>query len=185
MADKIRCPKCGTENYTTDVFCLNCGANLREPPAPSEAKTEEKAEMTPLAPASSAQRGKQEESPPRPPSALESAMPFIRALGIAVGLTLIEVILIYALNKDHQYPKSVWGFRFPLDMVPKILVATRGVDWRFAAPDRLEPHRVIADWGCVGLDRSGHAHRWLGRGLRDWPVLHRAPADHEDLGLRY
>ncbi|NLO75061.1 MAG: hypothetical protein GX100_13265 [candidate division WS1 bacterium] len=124
MADKIQCPKCGTENYTTDVVCLSCGANLQEPQRPPEAKAAEKVEGVPMAPSGPATPAKPEEPPPSPPSAWESAMPFIRALGIALALTLIEVILIYALNKDHQYPKSAWGLRFPVDMVPKIMVAT-------------------------------------------------------------
>ena len=111
MAGKIKCPKCGAENYATDPMCLNCGADMKAPP-PAKPKADVADPMAaPAAPATPAagQPGAGKPSgaelpPASPPSPL---MPWIRVILVTLGLTLLEMVILSATSQG-KYPSVLW-----------------------------------------------------------------------------
>lgn len=107
MADKVRCPKCGTENYATDPMCLNCGASLREPPKP--APQEEAPAPAAAVPAGPAKAAKAE---PKPKTGWAALNPFVRALVVAVVFSMVEMLIVnFFFNKNHR-PPGMMGVHF-------------------------------------------------------------------------
>jgi len=90
MSERIKCPKCGAENYKSDTVCMSCGASLRAPTKPPEQKAEER--VSPREP------GK-----PEPKEKAKPRLPFmVRALLISVVAAFIEFALVALLSKGKD-----------------------------------------------------------------------------------
>jgi hypothetical protein len=124
MAEKVKCPKCGEENYATDPMCLNCGAGLKEPP-PAKPKPDVADAMAPPTPAPAAKPGPGQEAKPVEPAPAPPPVLFawLRVLGVALGLTLLEMIILSQTN-GGKYPWVLWGIHIPGALTMRIVVWT-------------------------------------------------------------
>ena len=97
MPEKITCPNCGEENYTTDPVCISCGASLIEPRPTVSSQLEQ--------PESEEQHGAppaQERAKPSTETWKEKAadMPaLLKATLVSVAIALVETLLFMLLYK--------------------------------------------------------------------------------------
>ena len=112
MAQKIKCPKCGAENYSTDAICLECGQSLIQERASAPQDAPE-----PVQPA--------EAKPKAEPGAAKQAkarMPlFWRVLLVSIIAALIEVGLTALITRGEDPPGPKTVFFVPLGSVHIVL----------------------------------------------------------------
>lgn len=92
MPEKITCPNCGAENYTTDTVCMSCGASLTK----SDPTTSQQREQ----PESEEQRGApmptERAEPPTQPQEEETVgmSALAKAILVSVGIGVIEMLIV-------------------------------------------------------------------------------------------
>jgi len=118
MAQKIECPKCGVENYSTDAICLECGQSLIQARAPAAQDAPERDEAAAAEPKDEPDAGKQ----------AKAGMPLLwRVLLVSVIAGLIEVALIAVITRGDTKPGPITVFFIPLyslGIVLRILLGT-------------------------------------------------------------
>ncbi len=118
MAQKIECPKCGAENYSTDSICLECGQSLIQERAPAARDAPEPVRPAEAEPKDEPEAGKQ----------AKAGMPLLwRVLLVSVIAGLIEVALIAVITRGDTKPGPITVFFIPLyslGIVLRILLGT-------------------------------------------------------------